>query len=163
MDGENKLINVIDHYDDHDITIGSLGNEKLNIYYVNLFHEDPFKRCTCPANIFKHKNGECKHEEEARKYLSLLKCGGERKPAFPMVVYEVHGDEFIVKSLTTEGICFYVVRPSHPDPRQRCECSRTQFGGDRCRHQKEVERYLHLLNNKKIGAVPTFPKKVFYC
>lgn len=36
---------------------------------------------------------------------------------------------------------YYVVRPGHPNPRQRCECSDCHFRGAYCKHQISVEKY----------------------
>lgn len=55
------------------------------------------------------------------------------------VVDVVEGDHFVVKS----GGNYYIVRPSHFNPKERCECSDCHFRGSECKHQIAVKRFLY--------------------
>lgn len=53
-------------------------------------------------------------------------------------VLEQHGNEFVVANLDNGN--HYVVRPSHPDRQQRCECPHCYYRGAKCKHQQAVEK-----------------------
>lgn len=55
-------------------------------------------------------------------------------------IEQIDGDIFIVRN--PENGNHYVVRPNHPDPKERCECGDTHFRGVRCKHQIAAEDYL---------------------
>lgn len=56
-------------------------------------------------------------------------------------VVEVHGSEYVVCN-RNNGHC-YVVRPLHPNPRERCECGDCHFRGIKCKHQIAVESFIN--------------------
>lgn len=55
-------------------------------------------------------------------------------------VLEQHDDEFVVEN--SENRNHYIVRPSHPEVNQRCECADCHYRGVRCKHQIAVEKFL---------------------
>lgn len=165
-DMESKIVEVIEQCGE-EIRICSSNSEETNYYTVNLNHPNIYKRCECPANIFQSKKDKCKHEDVAIAYLKAV-SNGQRNPvgAFPTRVVEQHGGEFIIADLTPWGVEYNVVRPQHPNEWERCECFRTrfQFNIGKCRHQKELERYLLLVKERKIQPVPTYPvQQCLYC
>jgi hypothetical protein len=163
---ESKIVEVVEHFGD-EIRVCSSNSEEKNYYVVNLNHPNIYKRCECPGNIFQSKKDKCKHEKRVIAYLEEV-SSGHREPvdSFPTRVIEQHGDEFIVADLTPWGVEYNVVRPEHPLEWERCECfrSRFQFKEGKCRHEKELERYLLLLKEKKIRPVPTYSiQRCLYC
>jgi|GEM_PF-4980061 hypothetical protein len=64
-------------------------------------------------------------------------------------VIEERGNEFIVHN--TENDHYYVVRPNHPELKERCECSHCYWRGVRCKHQVAVD--LHKLLNKPFDEI----------
>ncbi|WP_375494913.1 hypothetical protein [uncultured Nostoc sp.] len=55
-------------------------------------------------------------------------------------VLEQHGDEFVVHNC--ENNHYYVVRPNHVEPKERCECADCHYRGVKCKHQVAVENFL---------------------
>jgi hypothetical protein len=55
-------------------------------------------------------------------------------------VLEQNDDEFVVENLETGS--HYIVRPSHPEINQRCECADCHHRGTKCKHQIAVENFL---------------------
>ncbi len=53
------------------------------------------------------------------------------------IVDVVEGDHFVVKSKAN----FYIVRPLHFAPNQRCDCGDCYYRGKKCKHQILVERF----------------------
>jgi hypothetical protein len=60
--------------------------------------------------------------------------------AATIVVWEQHGDEFVVHNC--ENNHYYVVRPNHVEPQERCECADCHYRGVKCKHQIAVENLL---------------------
>ncbi|MHC5819388.1 MAG: hypothetical protein ACYT04_26790 [Nostoc sp.] len=55
-------------------------------------------------------------------------------------VLEQHGDEFVVHNCENDH--YYIVRPNHPNPKERCECADCHYRGVKCKHQIAVESFL---------------------
>ncbi len=66
-------------------------------------------------------------------------------------VLEQHGDEFVVHNCENDH--YYVVRPNHPEPNQRCECADCHYRGVKCKHQIAVENFLEQRLEQAIPAV----------
>jgi hypothetical protein len=62
-------------------------------------------------------------------------------------VLEQHGDEFVVHNC--ENNHYYVVRPNHLEPKERCECADCHYRSVKCKHQIAVENFLGQ-NDKKV-------------
>ncbi|MBO3463962.1 ASCH domain-containing protein [Aetokthonos hydrillicola Thurmond2011] len=58
----------------------------------------------------------------------------------PLEVQQIDDDTFIVRNPSNGN--HYVVRPQHPNPKERCECGDTYFRGVKCKHQIAQEDYL---------------------
>ncbi|MEH1789649.1 MAG: hypothetical protein V7L23_29865 [Nostoc sp.] len=76
-------------------------------------------------------------QHEAQK-VQVLTTRSER--AATIEVLEQHGDEFIVHNC--ENNHYYVVRPNHVEPKERCECADCHYRGVKCKHQIAVEKFL---------------------
>jgi hypothetical protein len=59
----------------------------------------------------------------------------------PLEVEQIDSDTFIVKNPDNGN--HYVVRPNHPNPKERCECGDAHFRGVHCKHQIAADNYLH--------------------
>jgi len=53
------------------------------------------------------------------------------------IVDVIEGDHFLVKSKAGS----YIVRPTHFEPRQRCDCSECYYEKKKCKHQIAVELF----------------------
>ncbi|MCJ8282166.1 MAG: hypothetical protein MJK14_20610 [Rivularia sp. ALOHA_DT_140] len=53
------------------------------------------------------------------------------------IVDVVAGDHFIVRSKAAH----YIVRPTHFNPKERCDCNDCYHRGRKCQHQIAVERF----------------------
>jgi hypothetical protein len=60
--------------------------------------------------------------------------------ALTIEVLEQHADEFVVHNC--ENNHYYVVRPNHVEPQERCECADCHYRGVKCKHQIAVENFL---------------------
>lgn len=72
------------------------------------------------------------------KPVQVLTTREER--AATVEVLEQHGDEFVVHNCENDH--YYVVRPNHPNPKERCECADCHYRGVKCKHQIAVESFL---------------------
>ncbi|WP_375491121.1 hypothetical protein [uncultured Nostoc sp.] len=70
--------------------------------------------------------------------VQVLTTRSER--AATIVVLEQHGDEFVVHNC--ENNHYYVVRPNHVEPQERCECADCHYRKVLCKHQIAVENFL---------------------
>ncbi len=68
-------------------------------------------------------------------------------------VLEQHGDEFVVHNCENDH--YYVVRPNHVEPKERCECADCHYRGVKCKHQIAVENYLVQRLEKLITVTPS--------
>ncbi|MEL6165571.1 MAG: hypothetical protein AAFR37_18060 [Cyanobacteria bacterium J06628_3] len=53
------------------------------------------------------------------------------------IVDVIGGDHFIVRSKAGH----YIVRPTHFNPKERCDCNDCYHRGSKCQHQIAVERF----------------------
>ncbi|MEH1788395.1 MAG: hypothetical protein V7L23_23125 [Nostoc sp.] len=60
--------------------------------------------------------------------------------ALTIEVLEQHGDEFVVHNCENDH--YYVVRPNHVEPKERCECADCHYRGVKCKHSYAVENFL---------------------
>ncbi|MEH1777099.1 hypothetical protein [Nostoc sp.] len=60
--------------------------------------------------------------------------------ALTIEVLEQHGDEFVVHNCENDH--YYVVRPNHVEPKERCECADCHYRSVKCKHQIAVENFL---------------------
>ncbi|MEC4819296.1 MAG: hypothetical protein SAK29_39400, partial [Scytonema sp. PMC 1069.18] len=75
------------------------------------------------------------------QYISKVKAISDRTlRAIEIAVVEVHDDEYVVCNQKNGN--HYVVRPSHPNPKERCECADCHFRGAKCKHQIAVEQFI---------------------
>ncbi|MFL9458899.1 hypothetical protein AB0758_48955 [Tolypothrix bouteillei VB521301_2] len=61
-------------------------------------------------------------------------------------VKEEHNSEYVVYNQNNGH--HYVVRPLHPNPRERCECGDCHFRGIKCKHQIAVESFINARSEK---------------
>ncbi|MEC4819595.1 MAG: hypothetical protein SAK29_40945, partial [Scytonema sp. PMC 1069.18] len=75
------------------------------------------------------------------QYISKVKAIALRTlRAIEIAVVEVHDDEYVV--CNQKNGHHYVVRPFHPNPKERCECADCHFRGAKCKHQIAVEQFI---------------------
>ncbi|MEH1780251.1 MAG: hypothetical protein V7L26_14235 [Nostoc sp.] len=70
--------------------------------------------------------------------VQVLTTRSERAAAIEIL--EQHGDEFVVHNCENDH--YYVVRPNHVEPQERCECADCHYRGVKCKHQIAVENFL---------------------
>ncbi|MEH1780393.1 MAG: hypothetical protein V7L26_15000 [Nostoc sp.] len=70
--------------------------------------------------------------------VQVLTTREERAAAIEIL--EQHGDEFVVHNCENDH--YYVVRPNHLEPNERCECADCHYRGVKCKHQIAVENFL---------------------
>jgi ASCH domain len=58
----------------------------------------------------------------------------------PLEIDQIDSDTFIVRNPGNGN--HYVVHPSHPESKERCECGDTHFRGAYCKHQIAIDDYL---------------------
>ena len=58
----------------------------------------------------------------------------------PLEIEQIDSDTFIVKNPDNGN--HYAVIPSHPNPKERCECGDAHFRGAHCKHQIAADDYL---------------------
>ncbi|MEH2070047.1 MAG: hypothetical protein V7K47_18110 [Nostoc sp.] len=73
-------------------------------------------------------------------------------------VLEQHGEEFVVHNCENDH--YYVVRPNHPEEKQRCECADCHYRSVKCKHQIAVENYLVQQRLEKLVAVTPSPEEL---
>ncbi|MFN6540701.1 MAG: hypothetical protein RM021_030775 [Nostoc sp. EkiNYC01] len=73
-------------------------------------------------------------------------------------VLEQHGDEFVVHNCENDH--YYIVRPNHPESKERCECADCHYRSVKCKHQIAVENYLVQQRLEKLVAVTPSPEEL---
>ncbi|MEH2467830.1 hypothetical protein [Nostoc sp.] len=68
--------------------------------------------------------------------------------ALTIEVLEQHGDEFVVYNCENDH--YYVVRPNHVEPKERCECADCHYRSVKCKHQIAVEIFLGQHKQEKL-------------
>ncbi|MBW4675948.1 MAG: hypothetical protein KME52_18575 [Desmonostoc geniculatum HA4340-LM1] len=87
-----------------------------------------------------------KHQQQQ---VQVLTTREER--AATIEVLEQHGNEFVIHNCENDH--YYVVRPNHVEPKERCECADCHYRSVKCKHQIAVENYLVQQSLEKLIAV----------